>query len=82
VRSELPTDVPELVSKVRAHTQLPVMVGFGVSEPQHITAIGAVADGAVVGSALVNVIGREGETERLLPAVSEFAQRLAAAARG
>lgn len=55
-RSELSPEALLLVNRVRAHTSLPIAVGFGVSRREHVEAIGKTADAAVVGSALVNVI--------------------------
>ncbi|WP_181708008.1 tryptophan synthase subunit alpha [Chthonobacter rhizosphaerae] len=51
-----PTRVAEAVARIKRHTDLPVMVGFGVKTPAQAAAIGAAADGVVVGSALVNVV--------------------------
>ncbi|NBN95908.1 MAG: tryptophan synthase subunit alpha, partial [Verrucomicrobia bacterium] len=44
------------VAEIRKHTSLPICVGFGVSTAAHVQAIAKVADGVVVGSALVNVV--------------------------
>jgi tryptophan synthase alpha chain len=46
----------ELVDRVRGFTDLPLAVGFGLSRPEHVDAVGRWADAAVVGSALVQVI--------------------------
>jgi tryptophan synthase alpha chain len=48
--------VRENVARIKRHTELPVCVGFGVKSPDQVKAIGAFADGVVVGSALVNAI--------------------------
>ena len=48
------------VARLRAATDLPVAVGFGVRSPEQAAAIGAVADGVVVGSAIVELVGRHG----------------------
>lgn len=55
-RSDLPDDLPQFVARVRRHTGLPVAVGFGIAERRHVEHVGQVADVAVVGSALINVI--------------------------
>ncbi len=55
-RSELAANLSASVAEIRKHTALPVCVGFGVSKPEHVRAIAQVADGVVVGRALVNVI--------------------------
>jgi tryptophan synthase alpha chain len=48
--------VGEAVASIKRHTELPVVVGFGIRTPEQAKAIAAKADGAVVGSALVTVI--------------------------
>ncbi|MBI2871734.1 MAG: tryptophan synthase subunit alpha [Chloroflexi bacterium] len=55
-RDELPSGVFDLLRRVRAHTQLPLAVGFGISRREHVRAVGEQAQAAVVGSALLNVI--------------------------
>jgi tryptophan synthase alpha chain len=55
-RSTLSTDVPELLGRVRQQTTLPIAAGFGISRPEHLTALRGHADAAVVGSAIVNEI--------------------------
>ncbi len=52
-RAELPPDLPATVARLRAATTLPIAVGFGISRPEHAAAVGRIADGIVVGSALV-----------------------------
>ena len=49
-------EVRPLVERIRRHSDLPVAVGFGISEPSQVTDICRQADGAVVGSALVRCI--------------------------
>jgi tryptophan synthase alpha chain len=56
VRDELAGGIPEAVARIRAHTKLPVAVGFGISTRAQVTQVAALADGVVVGSALVNII--------------------------
>jgi tryptophan synthase alpha chain len=55
----LPPDVPELVARIRTYTPLPVCVGFGISNPEHVRTVCQVADGAVVGSWLVSLLHDE-----------------------
>lgn len=60
-RTSLPADVARLVREVRAVSPVPVGVGFGVSKPAHVRALAkAGADGVIVASALVDVLGPEG----------------------
>ncbi len=56
-RAEMRKGVSLLVERIRRHTDLPVLVGFGVSRPEHLAEIGGFADGAVVGSALMDAVG-------------------------
>ena len=71
-RAELATGVRAMVDRIRAASTLPVAVGFGLSRPEHIREIGACADAAVVGSALVDVIAREANSSGLVPAVERY----------
>ncbi len=52
--NSVPPEVKGLVERVRARTDKPVCVGFGISKPEHVRMVCEVADGAVVGSALVS----------------------------
>lgn len=74
-RAELPDDLAELVARVKAAAHLPVVVGFGVSTPAQAAAVAALADGVVIGSAIVR---RQESTEE----VTRFVRRLAEAVHG
>jgi len=56
VRDQLAAGIPEAVARIRAHTRLPVAVGFGISTRVQVAQVAAYADGVVVGSVLVNLI--------------------------
>ncbi len=56
--TEVPPEVSSLVSRVRGFTSLPVCVGFGISTPAHVAMVCSVADGAVVGSWLVDWLSK------------------------
>ena len=60
VRTALASDIGGLVNRLRRHTRLPVCVGFGVSTPDHARQVAAVADGVIVGSAVVALVERDG----------------------
>lgn len=70
-RTDLPEGLPEFVAQVRAHTTLPLCVGFGISTPAQARAVGALADGVIVGSACVRTVG---ESAAPAQAAAEFAQ--------
>jgi tryptophan synthase alpha chain len=57
-RRELPADLETFIRRVRSVTDLPLAVGFGISTPQQVRAVGALADGVIVGSALVEAVGK------------------------
>ena len=57
-RRALSSDLSQLVGGIRRHSDLPVLVGFGVSQRQHVEEIGGFADGAIVGSALLDAVDR------------------------
>ena len=74
-RRRLSTRVEDLVARVRQHTDLPVLVGFGVSSREHVEAIGRFADGAVVASAMLDLIDAAAPERRLDVAI-EFVRGL------
>jgi tryptophan synthase alpha chain len=53
-------DLPAEIARLRAETRVPIAVGFGISTPAHAAAVASVADGVVVGSALIDAIDRDG----------------------
>jgi len=75
-RDEVPPDLPSHVARVRAASDLPLAVGFGISTPTQAQAAAQLADGVVVGSALVETLGSGG-----LAAVERLVRDLAAAVR-
>lgn len=76
VRDSVDQAAPELARRVKAETDLPLALGFGVSRPEHVRAIGACADAAVVGSALVKVIAEHGQSPALLDEVERYVRWL------
>jgi tryptophan synthase alpha chain len=68
-RDTLPEHLATFVGRVRARTTLPLAVGFGVSRPEHVVAIGRIADGAVVASALLNTVDAAPSEERVAAGV-------------
>jgi tryptophan synthase alpha chain len=80
-RAQLPPDLRELVGRIRAHTRKPVAVGFGISRPEHVAAVCALADGAVVGSALVSELDRTADSAGRMQAVGRFVAELKEATR-
>lgn len=58
VREEIRSDIPGIIRAIRAETQIPVAVGFGISTPDQAAQIARYADGVIVGSALVKMIAQ------------------------
>lgn len=59
-RASLDVELEDSVARVRKATTLPLAVGFGISTPAQARAVARMADGVVVGSALVEILGRDG----------------------
>jgi len=75
-RDQVPADLAQHVARVRAASPLPLAVGFGIGTPAQARATAALADGVVVGSAIVEALGRDG-----LGAAERLVRELAAAVR-
>ncbi|MEZ6088531.1 MAG: tryptophan synthase subunit alpha [Pirellulaceae bacterium] len=63
-RNELPTELIDNVGWLREQTDLPICIGFGISQPEHIHKLAPVADGLIVGSAIVRRIAEAGANNR------------------
>ena len=79
-RAALADDVAAFVARVRRRSQLPVVVGFGISRPEHLAALRGVADGVAVGSAAIDAVANAA-ADRRADALRAFVASLAAAAR-
>lgn len=77
VRSEVNVDLPQVLSQVKSATKTPVAVGFGISTPEQGAKIGAMADGVIVGSALVKIIEKEGKNSPT--SIEKFAREMKSA---
>jgi len=73
--------IAEMTAKIRAHTDLPIAVGFGISTPEQARVVAASAEAVVVGSAIVNQIAKHGSNTRLVPQVSGFVETLCQAVK-
>ncbi len=76
IRDQLPDGLESLLSRVRASSDLPVALGFGISRPEHVAQACRVADAAVVGSALVNVVAEHGASPDGCERASEYVRWL------
>jgi tryptophan synthase alpha chain len=75
-RKQMSEDAQTLVKRLRKYTKLPIAVGFGISTPEQFGAVGRYAEGAVVGSAIVDLVERNPGKEA--QSVAEFVKQLLA----
>lgn len=80
-RNLLDPDLEDNIRSARKLSRLPVAVGFGISTPGQVAEVAALADGVVVGSAIVERIARAGDVAGLTDAVQRFVTPLAEACR-
>lgn len=79
VRRELPSELADQLRSLRAQSRLPLAVGFGISGPDQVAALSGLADGVIVGSAIVRRIAEAGTPEQAAAAAGEFARQMQAA---
>ena len=79
VRSEITTDIGAMVELIRANTSCPCAVGFGISTPEQAKKMAGLADGAIVGSAIVKLIAQHGR--EAVPYVADYVKRMKDAVR-
>ncbi len=82
-RDKLPTDMVENIRKLRQLTNTPISVGFGVSTPEQAKAVGQLADGVIVGSAIIKMIEKyqDKPLKELVKAVGDFSESLIVSAK-
>jgi len=81
MQSQVAANLQEQVAKIRAHTSLPIAVGFGVSNPEQAKTVARAADGCVVGSAVVNQIAQHGKSPELVARVAGFVRSMVEAVK-
>lgn len=81
-RDQLAPELPEFLARCRGNISAPVVVGFGVSTPDQARAVAQIADGVVVGSALVKIIEAAGDSDELARKVGEAAKAFVRAVKG
>ncbi len=77
-RSSLPDYLPDFLDRIRAATNLPLVLGFGISKPEHFASVRPMVDGAIVGSALIDVLEKAPPAERVNQAVAFVKQIVSA----
>lgn len=76
-RSEITSDIDSMIASVRENTDIPVAIGFGISNPEQAAQMAAKSDGIIIGSAIVKIIEKYGKD--CVPYVKEFVESIAAA---
>ena len=77
-RREVSNDLGDLIARVRSHTSAPVCVGFGIGTPEQAKQVGQLADGVIVGSACVKMIG---SSQKPVETAKQFAAEFRSALR-
>lgn len=76
MQSRVSDTIAAMTAKIRAHSSVPIAVGFGISNAEQARAVAQHAEAVVVGSAVVNQIAERGRSGDLVPAVSAFVETL------
>ena len=79
MQTQVAGNIAQMTARIRAHTNLPIAVGFGISTPEQAKAVAENVQAVVVGSAIVDRIAKLGKSPRLVPEVSSYVQTLASA---
>ena len=74
MRSQITTDIGKMVEEVRKVTKVPCAVGFGISTPEQAREMAGLSDGAIVGSAIVKIIGEYGDA--CVPYVADYVKKM------
>ena len=86
VRDQLPAELLEQLKEFRTKTDLPLAVGFGISNPEQVETLRGLADGVIVGSAIVRQMERLADdsvkTEEVIAEIGDFAAEMVAACKG
>ena len=78
MQAKVSDTIGEMTAKIRAHTTLPIAVGFGISTPEQAALVAQNAEAVVVGSAIVNQIARLGRAPEMVAQVTAFTKSLMA----
>ena len=81
MQKQVAANLAQQVGKIRAHTDLPVAVGFGISTPEQAKTVASIADAVVVGSAVVNQIAKHGKSENGVHNIAKFVGKIAQATK-
>jgi tryptophan synthase alpha chain len=81
MQQKISDTIASMTAKIRANTDLPIAIGFGISNPKQAKAVAQYAEAIVVGSAVVNQIAEHGKNSDLVSRVGNFVQTLVSAVK-
>lgn len=81
MQKKISDTIGSMTAKIRAHTDLPLAIGFGISNPEQAKAVAQYAEAIVVGSAVVNQIAERGKSADLITSVGNFVKTLVLAVK-
>ena len=82
-RNSLPNDIRDNIAWLKEHTQLPICVGFGIAKPEHVKMLAPVADGLIVGSAIVRLMEQAADDRNeVAQKIETLVERLMSATSG
>jgi tryptophan synthase alpha chain len=81
MQAKVADTIAQMTAKIRAHTDLPIAVGFGISTPEQAKLVAQSAEAVIVGSAIVNQIARHGQAPDMSERVGEFVKSLVQAVK-
>lgn len=81
MQKKISDTIGSMTAKIRAHTDLPLAIGFGISNPEQAKAVAQYAEAIVIGSAVVNQIAEHGKSPDLVPSLGNFVKTLVSAVK-
>lgn len=81
MQAKVASNINEMTAKIRAHTDLPIAVGFGISNPDQARTVAESAEAVVVGSAVVNQIAKHGKDSNVVTIVADFVRPIVKAVK-
>ncbi|RLD10511.1 MAG: tryptophan synthase subunit alpha [Chlamydiae bacterium] len=76
VTDKLSDDLEEQINLIRKYSNIPIAVGFGISKPEHVSRVAKIADGVIVGSAIVKKIADGGDSDEMVNDIKNFVRNL------
>jgi tryptophan synthase alpha chain len=81
MQTKVSDTIASMTGKIRAHTTLPIAIGFGISNPDQAKTVAQYGEAIVVGSAVVNQIAEHGKSSDLVPRAGSFVKSLVSAVK-